>query len=70
MMTEKILLMKDIRMFWNCKFTSENKEKKWKLKKLYKLYFTGHKENKEIRPVCIFFPEVSIYKRYSVCILW
>ena len=28
-------------------------------------YFIGYKDNKEIRPSCIFFPEVSIYKRYS-----
>ena len=25
----------------------------------------GYKDNKEIRPLCIFFPEMSIYKRYS-----
>ena len=28
-------------------------------------YFNGYKDNKEIRPLCIFFPEMSIYKRYS-----
>ena len=28
-------------------------------------YFIGYKENKEIRPLCIFFPAMSIYKRYS-----
>ena len=28
-------------------------------------YFIGYKDNKEIRPLCIFFPEMSIYKRYS-----
>ena len=28
-------------------------------------YLIGYKENKEIRPLCIFFPEISIYKRYS-----
>ena len=28
-------------------------------------YFIGCKDNKDIRPLCIFFPEMSIYKRYS-----
>ena len=28
-------------------------------------YFIGYNDNKEIRPLCIFFPEMSIYKRYS-----
>ena len=28
-------------------------------------YFIGYKDNKEIRPLCIFFPEMSIQKRYS-----
>ena len=28
-------------------------------------YFIGYKDNKEIRPLCIFFLEMSIYKRYS-----
>ena len=28
-------------------------------------YFIGYKDNKEIRPLCIFFPEMNIYKRYS-----
>ena len=28
-------------------------------------YFIACKGNKEIRPLCIFFPEMSIYKRYS-----
>ena len=28
-------------------------------------YFIGCKDNKEIRPACILFPEMSIYKRYS-----
>ena len=28
-------------------------------------YFIGYKDNIEIRPSCIFFPEMSIYKRYS-----
>ena len=28
-------------------------------------YFIGYKDNKEIRPLCIFFPKTSIYKRYS-----
>ena len=28
-------------------------------------YFSGYKDNKEIRFLCIFFPELSIYKRYS-----
>ena len=28
-------------------------------------YFIGYKNNKEIRPLCIFFPEMSMYKRYS-----
>ena len=27
-------------------------------------YFIGYKNNKEIRPLCIFFPEMTIYKRY------
>ena len=27
-------------------------------------YFICHKDNKGIRPLCIFFPEMSIYKRY------
>ena len=27
--------------------------------------FVGYKDNKDIRPLCIFFPEMSIYKRYS-----
>ena len=26
-------------------------------------YFVGCKDNKKIRPLCIFFPEMSIYKR-------
>ena len=28
-------------------------------------YFIGYKDNKEVRPLCIFFPEMSIFKRYS-----
>ena len=28
-------------------------------------YFIGYKDNKEIMPLCIFFPKMSIYKRYS-----
>ena len=28
-------------------------------------YYIGYKYNKEIRPLCIFFPEMSIYKGYS-----
>ena len=28
-------------------------------------YYIGYKDNKEIRPLCIFFPEMSKYKRYS-----
>ena len=28
-------------------------------------YFTHYKDNKEIRPLCIFFPEMTICKRYS-----
>ena len=28
-------------------------------------YFIGYKDNKEIRTLCIFFPEKSIYKKYS-----
>ena len=28
-------------------------------------YFFGYKDNKEIRPLCIFFPEMRIYKTYS-----
>ena len=28
-------------------------------------YFIGYKDIKEIRPLCIFFPEMSIFKRYS-----
>ena len=27
-------------------------------------YFIGYKDNKEFRPLWIFFPEMSIYKRY------
>ena len=27
-------------------------------------YFFGYKDNKKIRPLCIFFPEMSIYERY------
>ena len=26
--------------------------------------FIGYKDNEKIRPLCIFFPEKSIYKRY------
>ena len=29
-------------------------------------YSNGYKHNKEIRPLCIFIPEMSIYKRSSV----
>ena len=28
-------------------------------------YFIVYKDNKEIRPLCIFFPEMSTYKRCS-----
>ena len=28
-------------------------------------YFLGYKDNQEIKPLCIFFPEMSIHKRYS-----
>ena len=28
-------------------------------------YFIAYEDNKEIRPLCIFFPEMSICKRYS-----
>ena len=28
-------------------------------------YFIGYKDNKKIRPLCILFPEMSIYKIYS-----
>ena len=28
-------------------------------------YFIGYKDNKEIRPLCIFFPEMSRFKTYS-----
>ena len=28
-------------------------------------YFIGYKDNKEIRALCIFFPEMSIHKRCS-----
>ena len=28
-------------------------------------YFIGYKDNKEIRPLCIVFLEMNIYKRYS-----
>ena len=28
-------------------------------------YFFGYKDNNEIKPLCIFFPEMSTYKRYS-----
>ena len=27
-------------------------------------HFVGYKDNKEIRSLCMFFPEMSIYKRY------
>ena len=33
--------------------------------KQYFKYFIGYKDNKKIRPLCIFFPEMSIYERYS-----
>ena len=33
---------------------------KWNFK-----YFIGYKNNKEISPLCIFFPEMSTYIRYS-----
>ena len=33
-------------------------------------YFIGYKDNKEVRPLCIFFPEISIFKRYSGKIKW
>ena len=33
-------------------------------------YFIGYKDNKEVRPLCIFFPEMSIFKRYSDKIKW
>ena len=33
-------------------------------KKVFK-YFIGYKNNKEIRRLCIFFSDMSIYKRYS-----
>ena len=28
-------------------------------------YFIGYKDNKEVRNLCIFIPDMSIYKRYS-----
>ena len=28
-------------------------------------YYIGYKDNKEIRPLCIFFPEMSRFKTYS-----
>ena len=28
-------------------------------------YFIGYKDNKEFKPLYIFFPEMSIYKRHS-----
>ena len=28
-------------------------------------YFISYKDSKEIRPLCIFFPEMSKHKRYS-----
>ena len=28
-------------------------------------HFSDYKYNKEIRPLCIFIPKMSIYKRYS-----
>ena len=28
-------------------------------------FFIGYKDNKETRPLCIFFPEISINERYS-----
>ena len=27
-------------------------------------YFVGYKDNLKVRPLCIFFPKMSIYKRY------
>ena len=38
-------------------------------------YYVGYKDNKEIRPLGIYFPEMSIHKIYSdktksICILW
>ena len=28
------------------------------------IYCIGYKDNKRVRPLCIFFPEMSIYNRY------
>ena len=28
-------------------------------------YFIGYKDNTEIRPLCIFFPDINKYKRYT-----
>ena len=33
--------------------------------KIFFKYFIGYRDNKEIRPLCIFFSEMSMYKRYS-----
>ena len=38
---------------------------KFSFGKKYFKYFIGYKDNKEFRPLWIFFPEMSIYKRYS-----
>ena len=31
---------------------------------MYFKYFFGYKVNKKVRPLCIFFPEIRIYKKY------
>ena len=33
-------------------------------------YFIGYKDDKAIGPLCIFFPEMSMYKRYSDKTKW
>ena len=37
-------------------------------------YFIGYKDNKKIRPICIFSPELSVHKRYfdklNVSLFW
>ena len=38
---------------------------KFPFSKQYFKYFIGNKDNKEVRHSCNFFPEMSIYKRYS-----
>ena len=41
--------------------------------KIKYLQIYDYKDNKEVMPLCILFPEITMYKRYSdktVCISW